>query len=110
MNSFVDLLGEISNILQHLYDLHVFFFQHHAGDFHNKASVDLLDQGEQFLTQHLLLVLGREGGQLGNPVNFVEKSVDSFIGLSLVLSDLDLQFLYLLLGTNPDIVDRSCPL
>ena len=73
MNSFVDLLGEISNILQHLYDLH-------------------------------------EGGQLGNPVNFVEKSVDSFIGLGLVLSDLDLQFLYLLLGTNPDIVDRSCPL
>ena len=63
------------------------------------AFVDLLDQWEQFLTQHLLLVLGREGGQ-----DLDTEFVDSFIGLGLILSDLVPQFFDLLLGTNPDLV------
>ena len=52
-------------ILQHVKELSVVDLEQHAGDLSGEVWVHPLDQREESLTQHLLLLLGRSGGQHG---------------------------------------------
>ena len=58
------LLQEVV-ILQHVQQLGVVDLQEHPGDLPSQVGVYSLDQWEEPLAQHLLLVLGRSGGQHG---------------------------------------------
>ena len=67
-DSLLDLAFEGLLVLQHVDQLGVVDLQEHAGDLAGQFGVHALDEGEETLAQHLLLLLGRgrrqhRGGQ-----------------------------------------------
>jgi len=64
-HGFVDLALERAVVLQHVKELSVVDLEQHAGDLASQVRVHPLDEREESLTQHLLLLLGRSRGQHG---------------------------------------------
>ena len=72
--------------------------------------MNLLNHWEQLLTNHLLLALGSEGGQLVDTINLILEIPDSFVGLGLILNYQVLQLLYLLLCSSADLFNLGLQL
>ena len=64
-HGFFDLALQRVGVLQHVEQLGVVDLKQHAGDLAGEVRVHPLDRREQTLAQHLLLLLGRSGGQHG---------------------------------------------
>merc|ERR1712203_1248514 len=64
-DSLVDLALEGLLVLQHVNQLRVVDLEQHAGDLAGQVRIHGLDEREEALAQHLLLLLWRSGGQHG---------------------------------------------
>jgi len=64
-HGFFDLALQRVVVLQHVEQLGVVDLQQHAGDLAGEVGVHPLDQWEESLSQHLLLLLWRSRGQHG---------------------------------------------
>ena len=74
------LLQEVV-ILQHVQQLGVVDLQEHAGDLSGQVRVHSLDKREETLAEHLLLLLGRSGGQHGGGERLLALDDDCLLSL-----------------------------
>ena len=68
-------------VLQHVKELSVVDLEQHAGDLASQVRVHPLDEREESLTQHLLLLLGRSRGQHGGGEWLLALDEDGLLGL-----------------------------
>jgi len=80
-HSFFNLALQRVRVLQHVKELSVVDLQQHAGDLSGEVGVHPLDQREESLTQHLLLLLGRSGGQHGGGERLLALDEDGLLCL-----------------------------
>jgi len=80
-HSFLNLALERVVILQHVEELSVIDLEQHAGDLAGQVGVHPLDEREESLTQHLLLLLRRSGGQHASSEGLLALDEDGLLGL-----------------------------